>query len=89
MTKSIEKKVRYISRVQHSYSHKNIEPNEFRLTFIDEAGKKFVWREYDLHMNQPFKSDVWNLRDRMLIKFIPKEEILPDGSQIITHLKKI
>ena len=45
--KTIEKKVRYISRVQHSWSHKNIEPNEYRLTFVDEDGKKFVWREWD------------------------------------------
>ena len=89
MCKSIEKKVRYISRVQHSYSHKNIEPNEFRLTFEDETGKKFVWREYDCHMNLPFKSDNWNLRDKMIVSFIPKDEILKDGSQIITRLKKI
>jgi len=89
MCKSIEKKVRYISRVQHSYSYKNIEPNEFRLTFQDETGKKFVWREYDCHMNKPFKSDDWQLRDRMIARFIPKDEILSDGSQIVTHFKKI
>ena len=89
MCKSIEKKVKYISRVQHSYSHKNIEPNEFRLTFVDETGKKFVWREYDCHMNKPFKSDDWQLRDRMIARFIPKDEILSDGSQIVTHFKKI
>tara|TARA_R110001592_G_scaffold85761_2_gene253312 strand:- start:3436 stop:3705 length:270 start_codon:yes stop_codon:yes gene_type:complete len=89
MCKSIEKKVRYISRVQHSYSRKNIEPNEYRLTFQDETGKKFVWREYDCHMNKPFKSDDWQLRDRMIARFIPKDEILSDGSQIVTHFKKI
>ena len=89
MCKSIEKKVRYISRVQHSYSHKNIEPNEYRLTFVDEDGKKYVWREWDCHMNKPFKSDDWQLSDRMIARFIPKDEILSDGSQIITHFKKI
>jgi len=40
-------------------------------------------------MNQPFKSDAWQLRDRMKASFIPKDEILSDGSQIITHFKKI
>ena len=74
--KTIEKKVRYISRVQHSWSHKNMEPNEYRLTFIDEDGKKFVWREWDCHMNLPFKSDNWKIRDRMVMSFVPKDEIL-------------
>ena len=87
--KTIEKKVRYISRIQHSWSHKNMEPNEYRLTFIDEDGKKFVWREWDCHMNLPFKSDNWKIRDRMVMSFVPKDEILEDGSQIITRLKKI
>ena len=40
-------------------------------------------------MNLPFKSDAWRIRDKMLMSFVPKDEILEDGSQIITRLKKI
>ena len=64
-------------------------PREIEIEYIDEDGKKFVWREWDCHMNLPFKSDDWKIRDRMLMSFVPKDEILEDGSQIITRLKKI
>jgi len=76
MSKSIIKKVKYISRHQISEIDRDqIEPIVYLNIFWDKANDiEYGFLEYDYFRNGALKSKTWKLGDYMNLQFIPKGE---------------
>ena len=74
MIKSIGKKLRYNDKVQISdFDKDNIEPICYLNIFSDRLGNNFGWKEYDMRVNKPLKSDSWKKGWNYHLNFMPKQ----------------
>ena len=90
MTKSIIKRLKYISKIQISeYDKDSIEPICYLNIFID-GDIKYGWKEYDYRIGKPLKSDNWKMGCYYVFKFVPKEfeNHLGKETKIIQRIKE-
>ena len=82
MSKSIIKRLKYINRVQTSILDKDqIEPVDYINVFKD-GEVLYGWKEYDMRVGKPLKSDSWKAGYYYNFSFIPKQDELFLGKMI-------
>ena len=91
MSKTIIKRLKYINRVQTSTLDKdNIEPIDYVNIFKD-GELLYGWKEYDMRVGKPLKSENWKKGCYYGFSFVPKQEelVLGEKMTIIQRPKEV
>ncbi len=87
MSKSIVQRVKYILRHQTSDIDKDqIEEVEY-LNIFKDGDNLYGWKEYDMRVGKPLKSDSWKLGCLMDLQFI-KKDVANYGNKKITIIQR-
>ena len=87
MSKSIVQRVKYILRHQVSeYDKKQIDEVEY-LNIFKDGDNLYGWKEYDMRVGKPLKSDSWKLGCLMDLQFI-KKDVANYGDKKITIIQR-
>ena len=88
MNKSIVQKVKYISRKQISYDDKDQIEEVTYLNVFKFNKVLYGWKEYDMRIGKPLKSDNWKLGSYMDLQFIPKDYYNAYNGQLVKIIQR-
>ena len=87
MSKSIIQRVKYISRKQISNSDKDQVEEIAYLNVFKFNKVLYGWKEYDMRIGKPLKSDSWKLGSYMDLQFIPKDYYNGYNGQLVKIIR--